>query len=698
MDLSLVFNDVSPWLVLPCIAAGLAYAWFLYRKEDLPGPGLRRLLFGLRAFAVAVIAFLLLSPLLKAISQTVEKPIIVLAQDNSSSILLDKKNAAWYTGELPSLLRTLEKRLQGKYDVRSFHFSERPGNGIRNDFSGKQTDISLLVSELKTRFAGRNLGAVVLASDGIYNKGSNPIYEIEGLNTPFYTLALGDTIPKKDLMITSVDHNQVVFLDNDFRIVINAGARGAAGARSRLRVQHAGETLFSREIEISEDDFRLSLPVDLTASEKGRQKYEVSLQPLQGEITEENNSTSIFVEVLDSRRKILLLAASAHPDLGALKRSLESKEQYQVDIRLAGQGLDDLQLASYSMVILHQLPSAGGDAAALLQSIRQENLPLWYIVGSQTDMAALNRLQQTVAFPRFNGSYNDVFAVPDPDFYLFTIPDALRNRLATLPPLRVPFTEVNPQVPAVTLFSQRIGSVDAGRPLLFFCESGQARSAWLLGEGLWRWRLHDFRLHDDHQAIDELLGKTVQYLAARDDNRRFRLSMPKAIFSENEPVTFSAELYNESYEAVTGPDVRISISDQENNDYPFVFSREGRRYQLNAGVLPVGEYTYTATVKLGEKTHTARGSFVVSPQHAEQLQTTANHQLLFTLAEHSGGSLLYPAEADKLYQLLVEKETISPVIYEQDSYRELINMKWLFFLLIALLTAEWLLRKRTGLK
>src|SRR3546814_5368841 len=76
---------------------------------------------------------------------------------------------------------------------------------------------------------------------------------------------------------------------------------------------------------------------------------------------------------------------------------------------------------------------------------------------------------------------------------------------------------------------------------MFFNTTNGSRTAWLFGEGLWRWRMHDFRLNGNHDAVDGLITQTVQYLATREDTRRFRLNMPKSIFSENEEVTFTAE-------------------------------------------------------------------------------------------------------------------------------------------------------------
>src|SRR3546814_5602044 len=178
--------------------------------------------------------------------------------------------------------------------------------------------------------------------------------------------------------------------------------------------------------------------------------------------------------------------------------------------------------------------------------------------------------------------------------------------------------------------------------------------------------MNDVRLNGNHDAVDGLITQTVQYLATREDTRRFRLNMPKSIFSENEEVTFTAELYNESYEAVTSPDVRLEIKNEKGQTYPYILSKGNDRYHLTAGILPPGEYTYTATVQLGTEKSTASGNFVITPQHAEDLETTANHQLLYSMAESSDGHMLYPGQMNRPYKLLHQKETNNQTLTQQE--------------------------------
>ena len=59
--------------------------------------------------------------------------------------------------------------------------------------------------------------------------------------------------------------------------------------------------------------------------------------------------------------------------------------------------------------------------------------------------------------------------------------------------------------------------------------------------------------------------------------------------------------------------------------------------------------------------------------------------------------MIFPDELQDLPQLLNENELIKTISHEDRRFEELIDLKILFFLLLALLAAEWLVRKRGGL-
>lgn len=687
----LQFTNFSFLWLLGCLALGISYAFVLYGSSNNLNKSLKNLLFGLRALIISIIAFLLFAPLIKTIDRTVEKPLILIAQDNSSSILISK-TADFNQQRYIEQVRELEKDLSSDYEVRTFNFDSKVKNGLDLKFDGPLTDISSLFKLIDDQFSNRNIGALILGSDGIYNRGANPQYESKNLQAPIYTIALGDTIAKRDLLIANVNYNAITYLDNDFQIEISLEAYQAKGSSSVLSVSSSAGIVYSKSVSINSDEFRQSIVLTLPADRKGIQQYSIRLAPLARELSLVNNTQTIFVEVIDGKQKVLILANSPHPDITALKQSIETNKNYSVKVKLAADLLKpDIQEAG--LIILHQLPSVSNNAQdILLQSAKK---PLLYILGAQSNIPAFVSSQSVLGITS-SGAMQEATAVLKSDFYAFTLSDPNKLKIRNFGPLLSPFGNYGLKGPGSVLLSQQIGKLPTERPLLVFGEDNQRRIGVLTGEGLWKWRLEDFQENANHDATNELIQKTVQYLSTREDKRKFRVYSSKNTFDENEQVLLNAELYNDAFELVNSPDVNISLKSKSGKAYSYIFSKTSNSYSLNAGILQAGEYRYTAKTELGKVSHQAEGQFIVTEQQAEFKQSLANHQLLYTMADQSGGKMLFPDQLKDLPGMIRANETVKTVSYEDRKYEELINIKFIFFLIVALLSIEWFSRKRNG--
>ena len=214
-----LITELPIWFSLLCLLLGAFYAWLFYRREnrfeEVPA-WQKRLMAACRFLLVSVLAFLLLSPMVRSITREVEKPVIIVAQDNSASVINNRDSSAFlktYSDELKKLIN----ELGSNYEVRTYSFGDKVKDKIDFDFGDKETNFSALYDELNVQFANRNVGAVVIASDGLYNEGSNPVYGPLGLKVPVYTIALGDTNVHKDLVLSGIKHNRVAFWAMRFR-------------------------------------------------------------------------------------------------------------------------------------------------------------------------------------------------------------------------------------------------------------------------------------------------------------------------------------------------------------------------------------------------------------------------------------------------------------------------------------------------
>ena len=688
------FTATSLFTLIACALFGCLYAWVLYRKNNYLSPNIKLTLTILRIVVVTSITYLLFAPLFKQISYTLEKPIIVIANDNSISVA-QIKPSGFSQKKYQQDLQQLASKLSEKYEVKTFNFSDTVKQGLDFSGNGKLSSGSDLINQLNDELLNRNVGALIIASDGIFNRGGNPLYDLNKIKAPVYTIALGDTIPKKDVLIANVNYNNLVYLDNEFTLDIQIQANESKGENTQLSISENGNKISSQTIGITSTSFVKDIQIKLKANKIGIQKYNLNVSSLNNEITTKNNSQNFFVEVIDGRQKVLLAAATPHPDLATIKQAIELNKHYEVTLALADE-LNNVDLNLYSLAILYQLPATGNSANGFLSRIQNSKISLWYILGAQSNINAFNQQQKLLNFSKTNGTLQEVFPYTALNFNVFTLDNNASKQLSEYGPLQIPFGVLSINGKYSAVLNQRIGKVNTQSPLWFFMEDNGKKIGVLMGEGIWRWKLEEAVNEQNFPLLHDLISKTIQYLSVKDDKRKFKIYTSKTTFEENENVILNATLYNDAFEPINSPDVKVQVKNEIGKIFNYTFSKLGTTYQLNAGTLPQGNYTYVANTNLGDQNYTANGAFYVSALNVEYQQTTANHQLLNTMAQQTNGKMMMPLNLLSIADEIEKSDQVKTISYEDRKYEELINFKWLFALIIILLTTEWFLRKRNG--
>ncbi|MBA3648637.1 MAG: hypothetical protein H0W62_08805 [Chitinophagales bacterium] len=698
------------WYILLCLLLGVIYAFILYYRESQfreLGASFKKVIWMLavlRTLAISTIAFLLLSPLIRTVSNRIEKPIVVFAQDNSESVHLNqtKADSLQYANHIRDLVNNLSKN----YDVKNYSFGSSLKEGIDFSYSEKATNIAAALSEIQGLYSNQNLGTIILATDGIYNQGSNPVYVNSSVNVPIYTIGLGDTTTRRDLLISGVRFNRSVFLNDYFPVKVEWQALFCPNEQSTIvisRIVNGKEnTIDQKNISIQGDEEENASEFLLRANEAGVIHYQIRLSHLLNEASDQNNVRDIFVEVVEKKQKICILANAPHPDIAAIKQSIEINKNYEVQIFFNGNVPGNIN--DYNLFILHEIPSAQqANVSSLIQSIKAKKKSILFILGAQTNTSVFNNLQSMVNLSGGNGSTTDAVASVENTFTLFTLPDNVLKLIPGLPPLASPFADYRVSPGASVLLRQKIGAVSTAYPLILLQQDLNGRSGVIAGEGLWRWRLYDYLQNANHEAFDALISAVIQFLSIKPDEQQFRVHLEKErqatgnrIFSEDESVIFDAELLNESNELLNEPDVSMMIKDEQGKEYPFVFSKISNSYSLNAGNFPAGNYSYKAHVIYNKKDLVHAGTFSVAPTQIELLSTRANHQLLYALSEKTGGKLFYPSQTNELLKVVQAKQEIKPILYSSTRTQPLINLRWLLLPLLILMTLEWGIRKFNG--
>ena len=287
-----------------------------------------------------------------------------------------------------------------------------------------------------------------------------------------------------------------------------------------LTVSEDGKQVSNQNINANSDAFQKLVSIKLNADKKGICKFNISIAPIKNELSTQNNTETIYVNVLDARQKILLVYNNLHPDINVIKQDVESDKNYEVKTIVLSD-LSTIKPNDYSLIILHQLTV--NSSPTLESIITKTKTPVWYMLGGQTSLQDFNTAQHEVKVYDNSDQLQEVFAAPQPEFAAFNLSDSAKQKISAFPPLLAPFGNYSSSPVNQVLFKQKIGDIATSYPLLSFADEGSRRIGLLLGEGLWRWQLAEYKANGNHHAMEELLDQSVQYLTANANHQQFRV-------------------------------------------------------------------------------------------------------------------------------------------------------------------------------
>ncbi len=723
------------WLIIIALAIGLVYASLLYLFSKKYSRSLTILLFLSRTTAVATVAMLLFNPYIKHTTRKIEQPIVVIVQDNSESIVLTK-DSVFYKEKYPQLIDMIANTLDKKYEIDYYTFGQNcrfersgvesgnislsTGNskkvatlspvGRNEGFSEQYTNISNALNTISRQYYKKNVGAVILLSDGIVNQGVNPELNIENYPFPIYSVTLGDTVSYPSMTIRDVRYNKTVPANMLFPLRVTANATNNKGKDMNVIVKMDGNEVENVTVTVTSDRFSKTFDFNIDSGDSGVKNIEIFLVSA----VEKHGRASqlparrIFVTVTDKKHRVICVAKAPHPDIAAIKSALDDHFEFETLYDNGNVNDSDVKtrltasLPNYDLVILHQFDAKKFQETPL-------RTPTLTIVGADTDFDAFNESQNIVKINRSAANTNlDVRGRFNNAFGLFTISSDIKNEIKSYPPLALPHCDIAFNSRHDDVLLMNILDLETPNPLFTFSNDADGnKHAFVFGTGCWRWKLYEYYHHKNNDGFNEIFSKTIKYLLTEKDKELTIYHKDNYLNTEN--IHLSAELRNPGGELINEPDLHITIIQKTTgkdtinrvsatiSSYDYVFSKGENNYNLNIGMLPEGIYSYRAHTSFGGIEYDANGVFTVESIGVEAQDLTANIDRMRSLAYQTGGNHYYIADIQNIIQDLENDRRITSISREETRYNDLISLKWLFFGILGLITMEWLLRKIFGI-
>ena len=657
----------------------ISIAYFQYYYQIKNSIKVTPILFVLKATSLFLLLLLFINPTIEKTEITNIKPVLSVLVDNSKSTSFFKegKNVA-------DFLQVIDEngKLNKKFDIQKFTFGTSLQILDSLSFDDGQTNISdgiLGVQNLQED----KISPIILISDGNQTIGQD--YEFINSKQPIYPIVIGDTTTYIDVKITQLNVNKYSYIKNKFPVEVILNYEGREKVNTQFSIFSEDKSVFKKNVSFSSDKRSATILANLTSTKEGLQYYTASISKINNEKNIKNNSKSFSVEVIDEQTKVLILTSVLHPDLGAFKKSIESNKQRSVAIFTIDKFTQ--QLEDYQLVILYQ-PNHSFNS--VFSKIKENNSNYLLVSGAHTDWNFIN--QKTLGFRKnainqtenYGAIYNDAFLT-------FLQEDIGFNNY---PPLLDKFGEVSITKEHQVLLSQNINGVQTQQPLVATFDVNNQKSAILLGEGIWKWRAASFLNSNSFEDFDKFTGNLVQFLASNKKRNRLEVNS-ESLYPANSTINISAFYTDKNYQFDARASLEITITNTETNEVLKVpFSLINNSYQTEIENLASGDYTYKVSVS-GQNIN-KYGQFKITDYEVEEQFTNANVNKLQKLADKTEGKLFYTNQVDKITKELLEDESFYTVQKSSTKQENLIDWRWILFIVIGLFTVEWFIRKYHG--
>jgi uncharacterized membrane protein len=729
-------NPLPWWLLLAVLAVFAGTSWLAYSRFTVAAHR-RNALIALRFITLAGLLLFLLRPI-RSTADGLHDAVVPILVDASRSMSVEDAGGQRRIDRARDLVaRTLVPAVAPHFHVEVLSFGDdlKPTTADELAATGRRTDLAGALTALNDRYRGRPVAGIVLVSDG-GDTGSNPLPE---QTPPVYAIGVGSPTVRPDREVISVTAAEAVFDDSRIDLAVSAVGHGQGTEPLALRLLENGRPIEVRRVTPVADGVPMRTVFRVAPARGQPSVYTVEVPVGAGELVPENNTRSVLVQPPSRVRRVLFLEGAPGFEHSFLKRAWAADPGLDVDsiVRKGKneQGADTFyiqasrsrtesltsgyparmeDLFAYDALVLANVESGqltreqqemtrafvgqrGGGLLVLgarsfvkpglAGTPLEEVLPLELSDRGDAVLPASSRGMNRVTLTAAGEAH--------PVMQLGTNPDEVRKRWDATPALASAIPLGGPK-PGASVLAVTGGAGGAARALVAVQRYGEGRSMVFTGEGSWRWRM---LLPSSDRSYDTFWRQAIRWLAlgstdpvsvvvpaggSPGDTLPVRIAVRNAAFVPLTDATVDVR--------VTAPDGRTetiraaAVRDEASGGAEYV----ARFRPPVAGVFRLGVEARQGTAPLGS----AAASMLVGGADLEMTDPRLNSQLLQRLALASGGRLVDQADAAALVDGLRAGLPAARLAMTHDLWHN----GWSFAAIVILLAAEWLLRRRWGLR
>lgn len=654
----------------------------------------------LRTSALFILVLLLLNPVFRLETSSHKKRSIAVLLDNSKSMGLNKgiyHGLSTYDSVLSRLVQIDTNTVH--IDYFTFGSELKPERHPRLTLSESATDLSRPLNAIFN--SDTSYSAIILLTDGIYNNGEDPEFIKKSL--PIDVVGLGDTTRLPDVLVQDLSAPGSAYKGANVSVTASIAHSGYTNRSIPVQLFHGNRLVTQKEIRLAGSRGITDITFNIRPIDTGIQSYRIHIPKQVHESNTRNNDRPFHINIQNNRIRVAHLAFEVHPDVGTVRTILHGDPHIQLAtlniISKSGSPLpSDLPAPdSTDAVILQGFPQKGSSPATVKQILEwSAGKPLMLITTPNTDLQKLNTAFEGM-LPLKSGMGRwqplDEFHITDKTD-LASVTDHITFHSETIPENIYAWQGVlDPSTGAQILITARLSHNSRAIPVVAVRKSANRRISELLLTGFYR--LNQSTDAENRHSLQRLITQLLTWTASNPKGKLLQLKPVHSDFTDADNILFNAEMQDQSGQPTDKAHIRVSISGNSQSSTFDMTSKGDGRYDLNIGKLGEGIYRYRATARLGEaKLDSSKGTFSVTATNLEYVNTSRNDPLLRSLARKSGGYYMPFKEIGSLKDSLKKAGLLEPLTVTNHTDILLYRYPWWLLLVVILLSAEWILRRK----
>jgi uncharacterized membrane protein len=733
------FANALPWWALLLVLVAIAgISWLAYARCAV-APRRRAALVALRFITMALLLVFLLRPLRSTVDGRHDAVVPILVDQSRSMSIDDAGGERRIDRARHIVAQTLVPAIAPHYQVEVLGFGDslKATNPADLNAAGRRSDLAGALAEIRERYRGRPLAGIVLVSDG----GDTGAGRVPERTPPVYAIGVGSPTVGHDREVLSVTVAEAIFDDSRIDLAVSAVSHGQGVEPFALQLLENGRPVEVRRVAPVAEGIPVRTVFRVAPAPGQAVRYTVDIPLAPGELVPENNRRGVLVQAPSRVRHVLFLEGAPGFEHSFLKRAWAADAALDVDsvVRKGRneQGVDTFYIQasrSRTAALTGGFPARIEDLFAY-DALVLANVEAGQLTREQQEMTrafvalrgggvlvmgarsfvkpglagtALEELlplelsdQSDVVLPASPRGINRVSLTQagesHPMMQLGTDAAEARKRWDAAPALASTAPLGGPR-PGASVLAVSGGAGGATRALVAVQRYGEGRSMVFTGEASWRWRM---LLPSSDRSYDTFWRQALRWLAVRSTDP-VAIAVPAGA-SPGETLSVRVAVRNRAFVPQTDAtvDVRVTSPDGRTHTLPAAAARRDHEQDVESGYVapfqPPTPGVYLVSVEARQGTvalGSASASVLVGGADLEMADPRLNTQLLQRIALGSGGRLVAPDETSTILDGLRAGLPAARLAASHDLW----HSGWSFAAIVMLLGAEWMLRRRWGLR